>query len=161
MSTIKSFQKSLIVFLFFMLLTESFSLANGVVGLLVTLMLFKLNPGEWEVYKYVNFRTVLIWIKYVGVLLIEVVKANFQVAYIALSFKMPIEPVIIQYNSVLNDSGLLTIFANSITLTPGTMSVDLVGNQLLIHCLNTKYARGIQDSKIESILQEIEGDLNG
>jgi len=68
---------------------------------------------------------------------------------------------VVTYESKLSDEWLLTILANSITLTPGTMTVDIKGNQLLIHCLNKMYSNGLSDMHLEKMLFEIERDING
>jgi len=66
------------------------------------------------------------------------IKANFDVAYRVLHPRMPIKPGIVLIKTKLaSDSGKLAL-ANSITLTPGTLTMDVRGDNLLIHWINVK-----------------------
>jgi len=75
---------------------------------------------------------------YLGVLLIEIVKANIDVAYRVLHPKMPIKPGIVTIRTNLKQDIAKLILANSITLTPGTFTVDIIGDRLLIHWINVE-----------------------
>ena len=48
------------------------------------------------------------------------------------------------------------IFANSITLTPGTITVSLKGDELVIHCLDKTMAEGMEDTVFERLLEKME-----
>ena len=63
--------------------------------------------------------------QYVPVLLWEVLKANIDVAYRAVHPDLPIKPGIVKVRTSLESDIARTMLANSITLTPGTMSVDI------------------------------------
>ena len=63
----------------------------------------------------------------------ECLKANFDVAYRVLHPRMPIKPGIVRVELGLKSEIAKTILANSITMTPGTISVDLVDNVLYVH----------------------------
>ena len=78
------------------------------------------------------------FIFYLGVLLIEIVKANIDVAYRVLHPKMPIKPGIVTIRTNLKQDIAKLILANSITLTPGTFTLDIIGDKLLIHWINVK-----------------------
>ncbi len=68
------------------------------------------------------------------------IKANFDVAYRVIHPRMPIKPGIVMINTDLtSDTGKMAL-ANSITLTPGTLTMDVRGNRLLIHWINVKDA---------------------
>ena len=62
---------------------------------------------------------------YVPVFLWEVLKANFDVAYRVVHPGLPIKPGIVKVKTSLRSDLACTLLANSITLTPGTMSVDI------------------------------------
>lgn len=68
----------------------------------------------------------------------EMTKANIQVAMIVLHPLRPIRPGIVKIRTGLTRDTALTILANSITLTPGTFTVDIrpEGGELYIHCLS-------------------------
>ncbi len=74
----------------------------------------------WQPHRWIHF-----FLVYLPRFLWEVVKANFDVAYRVVSPRMPIRPGIITVRTgLISDIGL-TFLANSITLTPGTMTVDI------------------------------------
>lgn len=70
---------------------------------------------------------------YLLVLLQEVVRANLDVAYRVLHPRLPIKPGIVVVKTELRDDIAKMILANSITLTPGTFTLDVLGDSLLIH----------------------------
>ena len=69
-------------------------------------------------------------------------KANLDVVYRALHPKMPIKPGIVKIKTNLKTDSGITALANSITLTPGTLTVDLTrqgeDNFLYVHWINVK-----------------------
>ena len=62
---------------------------------------------------------------YIGVLAWEMLKANFNVAFIVIHPLLPIKPGFIKIRTGLREDASLTVLANSITLTPGTLTVDI------------------------------------
>lgn len=70
---------------------------------------------------------------YVGFFIKELVKANLNIARIVLSPSLPIHPAIVKVHTKLRDPVARLLLANSITLTPGTLSVEIRGEHLYIH----------------------------
>ena len=99
---------------------------------------------------------------YLPLFLWEVFKANIDVAYRVLHPNLPIKPGIIKVKSSLKSDMALTFLANSITLTPGTLSVDIDKDNgiLYIHWINVK-AQDIESTtkiiveRFEKILAKI------
>lgn len=122
-------------FIFWILLTLELSLANlavGAVASLVTSLLF----GKYfynRVYKFLQPQRYFWFVVYLVVLIWECVKANFDVAYRVLHPAMPIKPGIVKLKLDLQSGFARAMLANSITMTPGTISVDLVGDELFVH----------------------------
>ena len=74
---------------------------------------------------------------YLLVLTAYVVKANFEVAYFVIHPAMPIRPGIVRVKTGLRRSVSQTVLCNSITLTPGTLTVDIEENgEMLVHWIN-------------------------
>ncbi len=92
----------------------------------------------------------------------ELIKANFDIAWRVLSPSLPINPGIVKAETKLNSKMARLILANSITLTPGTFTIDIVGNSLYIHCVHLdeedpeKYAQSIVH-KFEKYLEVLYG----
>lgn len=72
---------------------------------------------------------------YLPWLLKEIVLANLQVARVVLHPKLPIDPVVARFAAPLRTALALTTLGNSITLTPGTVTLDVEGRELTVHCL--------------------------
>jgi multicomponent Na+:H+ antiporter subunit E len=73
-----------------------------------------------------------------GCFLAELFKSNFDIAWRVLSPSLPINPGIIKTKTVLKSKMARLILANSITLTPGTFTIDIIEDELFIHCVNIK-----------------------
>ena len=66
------------------------------------------------------------------------VRSNLDVAYRVLHPDMPIRPGIVKVRTTLKSEIAKTFLANSITLTPGTLSVDIDGQDLYVHWINVR-----------------------
>ena len=94
-------------------------------------------------------------VRYVIVLLREIIKANFDVMRLILSAKYEPEPVLLSFRTDLKKSSERVILANSITLTPGTITVGLSEDgRFLVHALDRDIAEGVEDSVFLHMLQE-------
>lgn len=85
-----------------------------------------------------SIKRILFSFVYIIVLFWEIIKANFDVAYRVIHPKMPIKPGIVVIKTSLKSDIAKLILANSITLTPGTFTLDIIGDSLLIHWINVK-----------------------
>lgn len=102
------------------------------------------------------YKNILFGMKYVYVLLKEIVKANIAVGHLVLTQREEVEPVIVTFHSSLRSETSRVVLANSITLTPGTITVSLEENKFTVHCLDKSLADGIEDSVFVKMLQELE-----
>lgn len=73
---------------------------------------------------------------YIPVFLWQIVKSNFDVAYRVLDPKLPINPGLIKVKTNLKSDVSKALLANSISLTPGSTTVDIIGDQIYIHCID-------------------------
>ena len=121
-------------------LTSTFEWQELVTGILISIVLaFFLNKSYSTLgLPPLSLKRLLAFVMYLGFLLIEIVKANIDVAYRILHPKMPIKPGIVTIRTNLKQDIAKLILANSITLTPGTFTVDIIGDKLLIHWINVK-----------------------
>lgn len=95
-------------------------------------------------------------IQYTIVLIIEIVKANLSVAHLILTEKEEPEPQLVTFSTDLKTSLGRSMLANSITLTPGTITVLLEDNNYTVHCLDKDFAYGLNDSAFVEILKKSE-----
>ncbi len=95
-------------------------------------------------------------VEYLGILIWEVIKANIVVIKMTLSKKLEFEPAIIYFKTDLKEQASKVMLANSITLTPGTITVSLEGDTYCVHCLDKSMAEGIESSIFVQKLHRIE-----
>ena len=102
------------------------------------------------------FRNFFRIIRYVVVLVIEIVKANFAVVHLILSEEEEVEPALVTFQADLKAAAGRSALANAITLTPGTITVQLEDNVYTVHCLDESLAEGIDESIFAEMMKEIE-----
>ena len=73
-------------------------------------------------------------------LLKEIVKSNFLVARIVLDPRLPISPTVVEFEATTRDPVVLAILGNSITLTPGSLTLDVHRGRLRVHCVTREVA---------------------
>jgi multicomponent Na+:H+ antiporter subunit E len=121
--------------IFWLLITFKFTVANFVVGTgasLITALIF----GRYyfhNVYKFLQPRRWFWFVLYLVTFIWACIKANFDVAYRVLHPAMPIRPGIVKIKTNLKSDFARTLLANSITMTPGTITVDLIDDVLYVH----------------------------
>jgi multicomponent Na+:H+ antiporter subunit E len=94
---------------------------------------------------------------YVPWLLWEIVKANIDVPRRILDPRLPISPTIIKVRAGQRHDITRVIYANSITLTPGTVSVDTDGDEITIHALTEEAARAVETGDMNRRVSRLEG----
>ncbi|MCR5685429.1 MAG: Na+/H+ antiporter subunit E [Lachnospiraceae bacterium] len=98
-------------------------------------------------------------LSYAGILLIEILKCNFAVIGITLFRPRGIKPVIVHFKTRIRSKVLKVILANSITLTPGTITASLHDDEFYVHCLDRAFAEGIESSVFVRRLERMEERL--
>lgn len=131
-------------FIIWMLLSWPFDFQHAIIGIfaagLVTFLtgdLFTRRP-----HHFAHITRYLWFCYYVPLFLWECLKANIDVALRVINPKMPINPGIVKVKTTLKSDTALTFLANSITLTPGTLCVDIKPEDgiLYIHWIDVKSA---------------------
>ena len=79
----------------------------------------------------------------------QIALASVQVARVVLSPKLPIQPRIVRFKSGLPHTLARVTLAQSITLTPGTVTLDLEGDEFVVHALTEAAARDIEGGRIQ------------
>jgi multicomponent Na+:H+ antiporter subunit E len=119
--------------------------AGVVAALIVALLFHEILPKEHKVF--ISPVRIFWFLVYMPVFFYYVMKANLDVVYRVLHPKMPIKPGIVKIKTTLKTESGITALANSITLTPGTLTVDLTDDGgdlasretfLYIHWINVK-----------------------
>ena len=156
---------SLIYFLLWLIFNGRVTLEIAVIGVLVSLMVdvfvrkvLKLNLTASNLFRFVKIFPVVLL--YVVVLLIEILRANFSIIRLVLAPQVEVEPCLVKFRTPLKTEAARIALANSITLTPGTITVSLEGSELLVHALNRNMADGLEGSIFERLLARMERILH-
>jgi len=131
---------TLVLYAFWMLLAGCSDRVSMIIGALASILVAAL----WRRHFKGNMRKALdlrrwFWaFLFLFVFIWEMTKANFDVAYRVLHPKRPLAPGIIRVSSRIQSLWGRVFLANAITLTPGTLTVDLCGADLYVHCIRIK-----------------------
>ena len=94
---------------------------------------------------------------YVPWLLFVIVRSNIDVALRILSPGMPISPTLVRTGASQKHALGKVIYANSITLTPGTVSVEVEDDTILVHALSRESAEELLDGEMDRRVASMEG----
>ena len=124
-------------------------------GLTAALLAFMSRFMGWSVRREREILRLLpLFLLYLLNLLWETVKAAATVLLVALTPSMHPEPVLVEFRSGLPREYQNVILANSITLTPGTITVFQEGDHFLVHALRKEYAQGLNRSSFVLLLRK-------
>ena len=86
----------------------------------------------------------------------QIIKANLQVARLILNPRCPISPRMVRVETSQKGALGRVIYANSITLTPGTVSVRLDEDAILVHALDESFARELEEGEMNRRVAKLE-----
>ncbi|MDP1718034.1 MAG: Na+/H+ antiporter subunit E, partial [Burkholderiales bacterium] len=86
-----------------------------------------------------------------------IVKSAWDVSKIILNPRLPISPTLIRVKTTQKTAVGVVTYANSITLTPGTISVDVKQGEILVHALTCEGAAGLQSGEMDRRVTRFEG----
>lgn len=141
-----------------LLLVNSIHIGQIVLGLLLGWMIPLLTTQFWP--ERVRIYKPFYLLRFVGIILIDIVQANFTVARLILDNPDRLQPAFVSVPLILKSDLAISFLANVITLTPGTVSAHLSHDRchLLVHALhvsNTEELVNTIKSRYETPLKEI------
>jgi multicomponent Na+:H+ antiporter subunit E len=86
----------------------------------------------------------------------EILKSGWQVARIVLDPRLPISPTMIRFRPSQHSAVGRVVHANSITLTPGTITVEADTEEFVVHGLTRESAEGCIDSEMDRRIAALE-----
>ena len=133
----------LYVFLLFLIIwyafTTSLALPEIITGVFVSsilaLLSYKMTGGGLGILMP---NKLFFMVQYFFVFLIALIKANLDVAKRVITPSLPINPGIVEFETQLNSEFAIMILANSITLTPGTVTIDVIDNKFYVHWIDVE-----------------------
>ncbi len=141
---------TVLLFALWMVLTYNVQIFNIVVGLAVSFSIALLYTKLFT-HKSFEFISPVWFMVYLYVLLKNLILSNLQISKRILSKDMKLSPAIVAVKTNLESDWKKLLLANSITLTPGTLTLDIKDDMLFIHVI--EYHEG---SNKESIIKEFE-----
>ncbi len=136
----KFFMTFLFLFVVWLAFTSTLAIQEVIAGLITSLLIALFTSRFFDCCPVSLLSPVkLFWsVVYLVVFLIALIKANLDVAMRVISPSLPINPGIVKFKTRLKSDYAKMVLTNSITLTPGTLTVDLIGDTLYIHWIDTK-----------------------
>ena len=114
-----------------------------------------IGAGEHRPILYLKLPVYIIWLVW------QIILANAQVAYRIMHPRLPIEPQYLKIKLAGNKPLLHLIHANSITLTPGTISTNIQDGFIHAHVLSDANTRDLLDGKIAKKILWLQGKHHG
>ncbi len=123
------------------LLNGKYDLVTLGIGVLIALFISIIFCSKCEIFSEMNFspKGIMYFIAYIFVFLVELIKSNLDVAKRVIAPSLPIKPGIVEVETKLKSKLGRMILANSITLTPGTLTVKVENDTFFIHCINVEH----------------------
>jgi multicomponent Na+:H+ antiporter subunit E len=82
-------------------------------------------------------------------LFLRVVESSVHLTKLILNPSLPIKPTLMTYQSHLKHRGAIVLLGNSVTLTPGTITVEINGNAFLVHAIDEAAAKDLTNGRLE------------
>lgn len=90
-------------------------------------------------------------------LLLEILKSGWSVARIILHPRLPVDPAVVRFRPAQRSTVGLVTHANSITLTPGTITIEARHGEFTVHALTAANARGLEGGEMDLRVARFEG----
>lgn len=113
--------------------------------------LFAPAPHEFRWF----FTTAGKFLLYLPWLAVQIVISNIHVVYLVLHPRMPISPSLVEFKTTLVTEEAQVALAQSITLTPGTVTIDAANGVFLVHCLSVKTREGLAEGTLQKRLAQV------
>lgn len=148
---------------FWFILSFKVTIVIAIIGFVVSVMVVFFNYdlifNNQEISK-LTFRTIMRFFVLFFILISNIAKSNIEVAKIVLSKKMPIEPGFVKIKQNLKKELNQALFANAITLTPGTLTVDMNHDEIIVHGLVKHKVKDLEGSRLEKAFIDLEVHKN-
>ena len=127
---------------------------GGISTILVVAIAVRMDVVDREGHPvHLGFRILGYWLW----LIVQILRANIDVARRVLSPSLRISPRMFKVRATQRSELGRVIFANSITLTPGTVSIELEGTEILVHALSAEAAEELRQGAMNRIVTGLEG----
>ena len=143
---------ALLLFAFWLLLSDSYNAAHLGAGAVFASLVMWLQPVGTPPIRKVSWFAMLMYLPW---LTGRILKSGMHVCRLILSPALPISPQFIQHTTKLRSDGELVVLGNSITLTPGTITVEVAPGKLVVHAIDDASATDLNDGVLEAKIDRI------
>ena len=153
---------ALLIFLFWVALNGRVTWEIVWLGAAITVpaMIFLCKCCDWSLKREkALYRAAPLMLGYASTVIVEIVKANLALCRLVYGGKP--DAVVRRIPTQLKSRLARMVLANSITLTPGTVTLQCRPGELVVHCLTPRMAQGLEDTVFERKLRKIEDVLHG
>ena len=141
----------LILMFVWVLLNNTFQLNILIPGAIIALIISLLMCRRCDIFAEMKFtpKSIAYTFIYLGIFFVDLLRSNLDVTRRVLSPSLPIRPGIVEVKTRLKSKFARMLLANSITLTPGTLTVDVKEDSFFIHWID------VEDDEIEKASKKI------
>lgn len=149
----------ILFFVFWIVLNGNFTLEIALFGAAISFVVY-LFCQKFLGYNFRKelrlYRMLFRYLGYAGLVVLEIFKANLDVLKIIFDFKHKPDAVLVHFDIDLKTNAARTALSNSITLTPGTITVFQEEGEYTVHCLDKSFADGMDESSFVKHLRKTE-----
>ena len=149
---------ALVLFAFWLLLSASLDVLHVVAGAVVAGVVMWLKPAGAGSTRKVSWLAAL---RYVLWLICRISESGLHVSRLILHPALPISPRLIRHETPLRSDAELVVLGNSITLTPGTITVEVAPGELVVHAIDEASSAdlvdGVLDAKVGRVFYAKDG----
>lgn len=136
---------AVILFALWLVLSATYDPAHVIVGALVAALIAWLNPA----LPHMRRLSWLAAVAYQPWLFGRILKSGLHVSRLILDPKLPIAPELVRHQTKFKSDGELVVLGNSITLTPGTITVEVAPGELIVHAIDDVSRKDLLDGRFE------------
>jgi multicomponent Na+:H+ antiporter subunit E len=144
--------KTLFFYVLWLLLSQSYNAFHMTLGLIASFAVALLNTergkSELENVRWSRMLAYAPW------LLWRILQSGLHLSYLILHPRLPIDPKLIRYETGLKSEAGVVLLGNSITLTPGTITVEVNSHELLVHAMDDDSADDLTSLRMELRIAE-------
>ncbi len=142
-----------VLFVLWLLLSESFNVLHMAVGLAAAFLVASLR-SELRVDRTLVIRW---WsaLLYAPWLFSRMLLSAVHISYLILHPRLPIKPVLFRHRANLGSEEAVLLMGNSITLTPGTVTVEADKEELIVHALDEKSTEDVASQRLETMVARV------
>ena len=149
----------ILFFLFWVMLNGRLTLEIAIFGIVIAAALyaFMCHFTGFSVEKDIFIvKKIPLIIVYIFVLVMEIIKANIAMAGYILQPRILNEPALVRFRTDLRTHTAQVVLANSITMTPGTITVELIDGEYMVHCYDKSIGEDLDESVFVKWLRRLE-----